>query len=189
MMVEKMTEFRIQGNAIYLRFVQESDLEDYYAFLQDPQMIRLTGSQKEFTRDEIMDWIKKISSINEDRIDLMIMLEETNELLGEVVLNEIDSINRSANIRIGIQGTQHRGKGYGTEAMISMLRYGFETMNLHRIQLGVYNFNPRAIHVYEKIGFLREGIQRDAIYLDGEFHDRIIMAILEDEFRSLHGVS
>lgn len=186
-MTEKGTMFRIDGNSIYLRFIQESDLEEYYAFLQDPEMNRLTGSQKEFTRVEIVDWIKKISLKHEDRIDLMIMLKETDELLGEVVLNEIDPINRSANIRIGIQGTHHRGKGYGTEAIISMLRYGFKTVKLHRIHLGVYAFNPRAIHVYEKIGFQREGIQRDATYLDGKFHDMIIMSILEDEFRSLHG--
>jgi RimJ/RimL family protein N-acetyltransferase len=186
-MTEQLTELRIEGSAIEFRFVRESDLEAYYAFLQDPEMNRLTGSQREFTRDEIAAWIRKIGVENGDRVDFMIVLKETDELLGEVVLNEIDSINRSANIRIGIQGTQHRGKGYGTEAMIHMLRYGFETLKLHRIHLGVYAFNPRAIHVYEKIGFQREGIQLDALYLDGEFHDMITMAMLEDKFRSLHG--
>jgi len=186
-MTENLTAYRIEGNAIYLRFAQESDLEEYYDFLNNSEMNRLTGSQNEFTRDEIEKWIKKISLKNEDRIDFMIILKETDELLGEVVLNKIDPFNRSANIRIGIQGAQHRGKGYGSEAMIMMLRYGFETMKLHRIDLGVYPFNPRAIHVYGKIGFQREGIQRDVVYLDGRFHDMIMMSILEDEFRSLHG--
>lgn len=183
---DQWTEIQIDGRDILLRMARESDLNDYFTFLQDPEVNRLTGSQKEFTRDEIIDWIRKISVINNDRVDLMIILKRTNELLGEVVLNEIDSINRSANIRIGIQGTQHRGKGYGTEAMILMLRYGFNTLNLHRIHLGVYTFNPRAIHVYEKIGFKREGLQRDALYMDGKFHDMITMAILEGEFRILH---
>jgi len=186
-MTEQLTEFQIEGNAIKLRLVKESDLEAYYTFLQDSEMNRLTGSQQEFTLDEIAVWIRKISITNKDRVDLMIVLKDSEELLGEVVLNELDTINRSANIRIGIQGTQHRGKGYGTEAMIHMLRHGFETLKLHRIHLGVYAFNPRAVHVYEKIGFQREGIQRDALYQDGEFHDMITMAILEDEFRSLHG--
>ncbi len=62
----------------------------------------------------------------------------------------MDTVNRSANIRIGIQGSTFRGKGYGTEAMLLMLRVGFVSLNLHRIHLGVYTFNPRAIHVYEK---------------------------------------
>lgn len=56
----------------------------------------VTGSQGEFTREEIAAWIRKISVINNDRIDFMILLKRTNELLGEVVLNEINSINRSA---------------------------------------------------------------------------------------------
>ncbi|OZB94191.1 GNAT family N-acetyltransferase [Paenibacillus sp. XY044] len=182
----QLTEIQIESRDILLRFAQESDLNDYFTFLHDPEMKRLTGSQIEFTRNEIAAWINKISVINNDRVDFMILLKRTNELLGEVVLNEIDSINRSANIRIGIQGTQHRGKGYGSEAMIQMLRYGFNTLKLHRIHLGVYTFNPRAIHVYEKIGFKREGLQRDALYIDGKFHDMITMAILEDEFRLLH---
>ncbi|WP_240675801.1 GNAT family N-acetyltransferase [Ammoniphilus sp. CFH 90114] len=181
-----MTEIQIEGSDIYLRYARESDLDEYFTFIQDPEMNILTGSQRVFTRDEIAAWISKISIVHCGRTDFMIILKETNELLGEVVLNEIDSINRSANIRIGIQGAEHRGKGYGTVAMIEMLRYGFNTLKLHRIHLGVYTFNPRAIHVYEKIGFTKEGLQRDALYLDGKYHDMITMAILEDEFRSLH---
>ncbi len=181
-----LKELQIEGRNILLRYAQESDLDEYFTFLQDSEMNRLTGSQGEITRDQTAVWIKKISVVSSERVDFMILLKRTNELLGEVVLNEIDSINRSANIRIGIQKSQHRGKGYGTEALIEMLRYGFNTLNLHRIHLGVYTFNPRAIHVYEKIGFKREGVERDSLYLDGEFHDMITMSILEDEFRSLH---
>jgi RimJ/RimL family protein N-acetyltransferase len=116
----------------------------------------------------------------------MIIVKDTGELIGEVVLNEIDPDNRSANIRIGICGHEHRGKGYGTEAMTQMLRYGFETLKLHRIHLGVYTFNPRAVHVYEKLGFQRDGVERDALYVDGEFHNMILMSMLEEEFRSLY---
>ncbi|MCL6604166.1 MAG: GNAT family N-acetyltransferase [Paenibacillus sp.] len=172
---------------IYLRLAKTSDLDSYFSFLADSEMNRFTGSQSEFTLEATADWIQKISIPHEDRVDFMIVVKDTDELVGEVVLNEIDSINRSANIRIGIQGTQHRGKGYGTEAMIHMLRYGFDILNLHRIHLGVYVFNPRAIHVYEKLGFQREGLERDSLYLDGEFHDMVLMAMLEDDFRSLYG--
>lgn len=163
-MTNKLTEPKIEGSSVDLRYVRESDLDSYFAFLQDPEMRRLTGTQGESTREEIAAWMQKIGDINEDRYDFMIILKETDELVGEVVLNEIDTINRNANIRIAIKGTKHRGKGYGTEAIRHMLRYGFETLKLHRIHLGVYAFNPRAIHVYEKIGFQREGIERYSVY-------------------------
>ncbi|RED58120.1 GNAT family N-acetyltransferase [Cohnella lupini] len=180
---------RIEGDGIVLRYARESDLESYLAFLRDPEMSRLTGSQAEFTTEQITAWIRKISVPNDDRADFVIALADTDEVIGEVVLNEVDSDNRSANIRIAIQGNSHRGKGYGTQAMIHMLRHGFETLRLHRIHLGVYAFNPRAIHVYEKLGFRREGVERDALYQNGEFHDMIMMAMLEEEYRSLYGVS
>lgn len=186
-MQEQLKKPHIKGTMIDLRMARESDWDAYYTFLHDAEMNRLTGSQTDFTREAIEAWIHKISVINDDRVDFMIILKETDELLGEVVLNEIDLVNRSANIRIGMQGSQHRGKGYGSEAMLHMLRYGFDTLKLHRIHLGVYAFNPRAIHVYEKLGFQREGIERDALYLDGKFHDMITMAMLEDEFRALYG--
>lgn len=185
--MNQQESFRIVGNRMDLRYVRESDLESYLTFMQDPEMRRLTGSQEGFTRDKIEAWIRKIGVVNEDRADFMIVLKDSDELIGEVVINELDAVNRCANIRIAIQGNRHRGKGYGTEAMIHMLRHGFETLNLHRIHLGVYAFNSRALFVYEKIGFQREGIQRDALYQDGEFHDMIMMSMLEEEFRSLYG--
>ncbi len=116
----------------------------------------------------------------------MIITKETGEFAGEVVLNDVDLINRSANTRIALDGARFTGKGYGSEAMLHMLRYGFNTMHLHRIHLGVCAFNPRAIHVYKKLGFRQEGIERDALYQDGEFHDMITMSMLEDEFRALY---
>lgn len=183
-MIEHLDTPRIEGTHIDLRFVRETDLDAYFALLQDAETNQMTGSQKDFTREETAAWIQKIAIPTEDRVDFMIVLKDTDELVGEVVLNEMDDINRSANIRICIQGTQHRGKGYGTEAMQHMIRYGFETLHLHRIHLGVYAFNPRAIHVYEKLGFQREGIERDVLYLDGSFHDMIVMAMLEDDFRA-----
>lgn len=186
-MTESLTDFQIVGKNIVLRYARESDLDAYYLFIQDPEVNRLTGAQREFTREEIAAWIRKIGTKHEDRVDFVIVSKETDELIGEVVLNEIDPVNRRANIRIAIQGARHRGKGFGTEAMILMLRHGFETLKLHRIDLGVYVFNPRAIRVYEKVGFQREGIQREILYQDGQFYDMILMSMLEDEFRALHG--
>ncbi|HEY4430969.1 MAG TPA: GNAT family protein [Paenibacillus sp.] len=177
---------KIEGKHINLRGVEESDLEVYYNFLLDDEMGRLTGSQGEISREQTAAWIRKISVPADDRVDLMIIVKETDELIGEVVLNEIDPDNRSANIRIGIRGHEHRGKGYGTEAMTQMMRYGFEALKLHRIHLGVYPFNPRAVHVYEKLGFKRDGVERDALYVDGEFHNLILMSMLENEYRALY---
>lgn len=177
-------ETRIEGDRIVLRPVREDEFDAYFGLLQDAESNRLTGTQQAFTKDSIAAWIHKIGYAHEDRLDMMIAEKETDGLIGEVVLNEINLNNRSCNIRISISG-QHSNKGYGTEAMKLMLRHGFESLRLHRIELGVYAFNPRAIHVYEKLGFKREGILRDSISWDGRFHDMILMSILEEEYRQL----
>jgi len=113
-------------------------------------------------------------------------LRDTDEIIGDIAIQGIDSMNRNASIRIAISNNGHQGKGYGQEAMKLMLDYGFGILNLHRIELNVFAFNDRATHVYEKLGFVKEGVNRDALYYNHQYHDSITMSIFEDEYRALH---
>ncbi|WP_240322708.1 GNAT family N-acetyltransferase [Austwickia chelonae] len=85
----------------------------------------------------------------------------TGHLVGEVVLNEWDEDNESCGFRTLI-GAAGRGRGLGTEATRLVVEHGLTTMGMHRITPEVYDFNPRARHVYEKIGFVYEGAGREA---------------------------
>jgi RimJ/RimL family protein N-acetyltransferase len=127
---------------------------------------------------------RQISANDDDRASFIIAIGENLRAVGEVVINDVDHDNHSANIRIGLFSEQDFNKGYGTEAMQLMVDYGFKILNLHRISLGVYAFNPRAIRVYEKIGFKQEGILRDALYWDGKYVDGITMSILAHEWQN-----
>jgi RimJ/RimL family protein N-acetyltransferase len=64
-----------------------------------------------------------------------------------------------------------------------LLRHGFETLNLNRIFLRVYSHNPRAIHVYQKVGFVEEGILRQAHFHNGDYKDVHIMSVLRSEWQ------
>ena len=75
------------------------------------------------------------------------------------------------------------GKGYGTDAMLTLCGFGFTQMNLHRIGLRVFPENQRAVTCYEKCGFEHEGRLREAIFKHGEYRDMLLMSILADEFR------
>ena len=77
--------------------------------------------------------------------------------------------------------------GSGTEATTLLLRYAFEDLRLHRVSLGVYAFNPRARHVYEKAGFVVEGVDREALLFDGRRVDMIRMAVLAPEWSARRG--
>jgi RimJ/RimL family protein N-acetyltransferase len=74
------------------------------------------------------------------------------------------------------------GQGFGTDATRTALAFAFGELNLHRVELEVFDFNPRAMRCYEKAGFRYEGIRRQAFFRNGRYHDIHLMAILDSEF-------
>ncbi|GAB6988284.1 GNAT family N-acetyltransferase [Paenibacillus pini] len=172
----------LEGERIYLRPFTNEDSELYYVSLLDKEMRRLTGTKKIFSKNMIEKHIARIAE-DDERIDLLIVLKEEDKVIGDIALLDIDLNNRNAHMRIALFNDEECSKGYGTEAMRILLNYGFGSLNLHRVELNVYSFNPRAIKAYEKLGFVKEGVQRDILFYDHEYHDAITMSILEDEFK------
>jgi RimJ/RimL family protein N-acetyltransferase len=169
------------GVQITLRPITRADAPAMFASLDDEETQRLTGTQQQFTLAQVEAHCARVGGAD-DRADFAITLKDDPAYIGEAVLNEIDWINRSANFRIALAGKAYFGQGFGTEATRLILKYGFRTLGLHRIGLEVYDFNPRAQHVYEKLGFIREGIRRDALLWDGAYRDAMMMGMLAEEF-------
>ncbi|KAF2168981.1 hypothetical protein M409DRAFT_52959 [Zasmidium cellare ATCC 36951] len=80
----------------------------------------------------------------------------------------------------------YQGQGYGTEAIQWSLRWGFKRANLHRMSIGAFAWNQGAIRLYEKLGFVHEGVRRDFFWHDGRYQDAVDLAMLEDEWRTLY---
>ncbi|MBO8165029.1 MAG: GNAT family N-acetyltransferase [Brevibacillus sp.] len=175
----------LEGQQVYLRPISLDDTELYFQMLYHPEMRRLTGTQRWFTKEQIYRYLEGKTQ-DTSSVLLLIALRDTDEVIGDIALQQIDPANRSASIRIAINESHHQGKGYGSEAMLLLMEYGFGVLNLHRIELNVFAYNERAMHVYEKLGFKREGVQREALYYNHQYHDSILMSILEDEYRALH---
>lgn len=121
----------------------------------------------------------------EDRIVWVIEERSSGRIVGESVLNELDEGNLSCGFRIWISGA--RDRGLGTEAVRLTLRHAFQDQRLHRVGLEVYDFNPRARHVYEQAGFALEGTMREALLFDGEWIDCHVMGILAREWSARSG--
>ncbi|RZT15523.1 GNAT family N-acetyltransferase [Fictibacillus sp. BK138] len=171
----------LEGNKIYLRPLEQSDKESIYLALTNEEVRKMTGSKKVFTREQINGYYDRISS-DDSRVDLTICTQEDDEVVGDISILEINPLNRNAYIRVALNEPKYFGRGYGSEAMKLMVKFGFQTLNLHRIELNVYSFNERGIKTYEKLGFKKEGVQREALFYEGQYHDSIIMGILESEF-------
>lgn len=153
--------------------------EGSWAALHDEESRRLTGTHAEFTEEQIRAWLASRSA-EHDRADWAIVLKESGEYVGEVVLNDLDPHNMSMGFRIALSGSAVFGKGYGSEATKAVVDYGLQVVGLHRISLEVVDFNTRAQRVYAKAGFHPEGILRDAWYWDGEWSDVILMSIINN---------
>lgn len=168
-----------------MRLAEKGDAERYWKNYDplDPEVVRLTGCRESFTRDEVLSFFYR-SIENEERYFFLVFDPEGN-VIGESVINEIDVDLRCANFRIGIFHGAERGKGIGTWMVSTTRDFAFEVLHLHRLELDVFSFNPRAIRAYRKAGFREEGVRRDAVR-DGEsYADDVLMSILEDEWREI----
>ncbi|MCL4394913.1 MAG: GNAT family N-acetyltransferase [Chloroflexi bacterium] len=108
-----------------------------------------------------------------------------NKLIGSCGLHKVDLKNRSGVFGIFIGDKAYWSKGYGTDATLALLGFAFGELGLHRVELEVNDFNPRAVRAYEKAGFRRDGVERQSLYREGKFHDTFLMSILREEWDAI----
>ena len=171
----------IEGERVILRPVSVEDVPGLSDLVTDDGDNRLTGTHATFEEPALRHWYATRGE-HTDRLDLAIVERVSGQYAGEVVLNELDADNRSCGFRIALR-TSFQGRGLGSEATRLIVDYAFDVVGLHRIELEVYAFNPRARHVYERAGFVHEGTKRQALLWDGEWIDAELMSILSTDPR------
>ncbi len=171
----------LTGKQVILRPIGPQDVPGLAEAVQDPETGRLTGSHGDYDPVLVEQWYTTRHE-HDDRLDLAVVARGTGVCAGEIVLNQLDTPNRSCNLRIMI-GPGQVGRGLGSEAIALLVDHAFDTVGLHRISLEVYDFNPRARHVYDKLGFVAEGVLRDALCWDGEWVDATVMSMLSTDPR------
>jgi ribosomal-protein-alanine N-acetyltransferase len=169
------------GTKIYLRPLEKEDAPLFTAWFNDPEVRRTLNQYRPMSLHEEEEFLAKITQSEHD-LGLGIVVKAGDKLVGSTGLNRMDFKNRHASFGISIGDKSEWGKGHGTEATSLIVRHGFETLNLNRIWLYVFEDNPRAIHVYEKVGFKREGILRQDRFHEGHYWDTILMSILREEW-------
>lgn len=174
----------LTGDLVLVRPISAADAEHLWADLHDAEAMRLTGTHGSFDREQIDQWCASRAE-QTDRLDLAVVDRASGAWAGEVVINEWDADNRSCSLRIAL-GPGARGRGFGTEAVRLVVGYVFDQIDdpaVNRVWLEVYDFNRRALAVYETVGFRREGVLREALSWDGRFHDAVVMSMLRSDRR------
>lgn len=173
------------GKRVQLRPFEKNDLPLLVRWNNDPEIRGLTGEVYPFSSHAAEAWFERIKD-DPNRVWFIIEERETGNPIGECGLLRIFPAWRTTDLTIILGEKSSHGRGYGTEAIHLLMDYAFGMLAMHRISIGVVGVNQRALEFYEKVGFRREGVQRDGYFYDHQFSDFIMMSILEDEFRAMH---
>ncbi|MBM7703937.1 GNAT family N-acetyltransferase [Metabacillus iocasae] len=140
------------------------------------------------TKKQLKEYIKGANETGSDRFIFAVIDQQTGQTVGHISIMQIQYDNGSGRVGRVLVGDKHaRGQGYGQAMMKEIVKFGFEELGLHRISLGVFDFNEQAVRAYEKVGFVREGLFRDVRKMDETYWSLIEMSILEDEWYKLKG--
>jgi len=177
------TEF-VQGSVVYLRPLQREDLNTrYLSWLSDPEVTRyLEAGTFPLTMRDLEKFYDEVTG-SRNQVILAVADKKSGQHIGNVKLGPIHWVHRSATLGILIGDKKFWGKGAGLEATRLMVEYGFDRLNLRRIDLGVFADHDAAVRCYEKVGFKLEGRMRESLFREGKYVDRLWMALLRSEFK------
>jgi RimJ/RimL family protein N-acetyltransferase len=172
------------GEKLYLRPLEKSDLSLLQIWANDPELRGLTGETRPASQSGMTEFFERVQT-DPLRVWFVIVTKENDQVIGEAGLLRMFYPWRTTDLSIIIGDKTAWGKGFGSEAIHLLLDYAFGYLNFHRISIGVVGTNDRAIRFYEKIGFKKEGVQRDGYYYNYTYQDFVMMSLLEHEYRAL----
>jgi RimJ/RimL family protein N-acetyltransferase len=180
----------IEGRLVRLRPFRRDDLPLLRAWHDNPEVMRYWGQASPLVREDQFegDLQGRFARFDETGYLAIVPLEpEDARPIGRCEWEGLDRLNRSAEVMILIGEPAYWGHGFGTDALVTLLRYLFAVQRLHRVSLSVLSWNERAIRSYEKAGFTVEGVLRADVYDAGRYHDQTVMSILRHEFDAWWG--
>lgn len=172
----------IKGKRVILRTMRKDDIEELSALMADREIGGLIGEVYPVTEKHMEEFYDKCQKTDE-RIWFLITDAETGKIIGETGFLRIYTPWRTADYSLVIFDRAFWNKGYGKETAALMLDYGFNSLNFHRLAIGVVGFNETALKFWKSIGFKEEGRQVDGYFHNGRYHDFIMMYLLESGYR------
>lgn len=176
----------LKGEMVKLTSIDEEDMSTFKKWYNDVYFLRFYDMIAAFpkSKDKLKEMISSIEQSNDSFI-FAIKTAQDNAFIGVTGFENILWNNGTAIIYIGIGEEDYRGRGFAKEALYLTMEFGFEELNLHRIQLNVLEYNKDAIMLYERLGFKREGTYREFIHRDGKRYDMYLYGILRNEWSKL----
>lgn len=180
-----MTKAFLQGDTIYLRTIEERDLTPAYQhWFNDEEVCRYNSHHRfPMYRQDMEAYFRNVIQSKHNLV-LAIIHQASDTHIGNISLLEIDAINSSAEFAVIIGEISFSGKGIGKEAGKLVINHGFSALNLHRISCETSRDNIGMQKLAVALGFIQEGVRREALFKSGAYQDMIVYALLRNEFEA-----
>ena len=178
----------LKGKKVLLRPVKRSDIEYFLKWFNDPEVTQYLNMSLPMTEMGEEKFIEELGTTRAQSTAMFVIeaIEgDTAKPIGNTSLMNINARDHHATFGIAIGDKDYWSKGYGTEAAKLIINYGFEALNLHRINSGVIAFNERSYRMHKAVGFKEEGRQREYIFKNGKLQDHVMFGILRTEWKGL----
>lgn len=175
----------IAHGSVYLRAAERADIPLFVAWFNDYATSRTLSIRAPMSTASEEQWFEHtVADQGKGGYHFVACLIEDDRPIGTVGFFDLDHVNGSAALGLSIGAAADRGKGHGTAMLEALLRFGFTSLRLERIELDCYDFNPDAHRLYQRVGFVDEGVARHRVFREGRYVDLFKMSMLADEWRA-----
>jgi RimJ/RimL family protein N-acetyltransferase len=176
----------LEGSMVRLRALERSDVERAYPWVNDLEVTKYLLLRYPMSRTQEEKYLTETAEQGNSFGDVRLAIETKDGVhIGMCGLHRGSPEDRHASLGIMVGDKSLWSDGYGSDAVLALLRFAFDQMNLNKVELGVFEFNERAIACYRKCGFIEEGRRREHYFQDGRYWDIIDMSVLRREYEAV----
>ena len=173
--------FMIAGEHVILRAFEREDVERCYRWMNDPNIVRTLKSRYPIAFQNEAEWLEGAMHASPNERHFAIERKDDRSHIGNASIHEIDWVSRAAWFGLFIGEPSAWNRGFGGDAIGTLLRFAFDEMNLQKLRINVFEYNDRAKHVLEAHGFVKEGHLRRDFFREGTFHDIVIYSVFREK--------
>lgn len=173
--------FMIAGEHIILRAFERDDAERCYRWMNDPNIVRTLKSRYPIAFQNEIEWLEGAMQASATERHFAIEKKDDRSHIGNASVHDIDWVSRTAWFGLFIGEPTAWNRGFGGDAIHTLVRFAFEEMNLRKLRINVFEYNERARHVLVTHGFVEEGKLRREFYREGTYHDIVVLSIFRSD--------
>ncbi len=172
--------FMIAGEHIILRAFERDDAERCYRWMNDPNIVRTLKSRYPIAFQNEIEWLDGAMHPSVNDRHFAIERKDDRTHIGNASIHDIEWVSRTAAFGLFVGEPSAWNRGFGGDAIHTLVRFAFDEMNLRKLRISVFEYNDRAKHVLETQGFVQEGRLRREFYREGSYHDLLILSIFRE---------